>query len=64
MPAGEPDADGASYVKFAELLEQAYAEGRVDGPYRCPVCGMRYQVAAEAAGCCAMFAPSKPEGAR
>ena len=40
------------YVKFAKLLERATVEGRVDGPIRCPVCGMRFRAEKESTDCC------------
>jgi len=42
-----------TYVKFARLLERAQVEGRVDGPHRCPICGMRFRTDKESADCCA-----------
>ena len=42
-----------TYVKFTRLLEKAQVEGRVDGPFRCPVCGMRFRAEKESADCCA-----------
>jgi len=41
------------YVKFKRLLEKALVEGRVDGPHRCPVCGMRFIQERDSADCCA-----------
>ncbi|UCF04317.1 MAG: hypothetical protein JSV33_10235 [bacterium] len=41
-----------NYVKFHRLLAKAEAEGRLDGKYRCPVCGMRYLSSHEADECC------------
>ncbi len=41
-----------NYVKFHKLLAKAEAEGRLDGKYRCPVCGMRYLTEKEADDCC------------
>lgn len=57
-PPPKDDEDG--YVKFAQLLAQAASEGRLNGRYRCPVCGMRYGVKDEVARCCA---PMKRGGA-
>jgi len=34
------------------LLKKAVEEGRIGGPSRCRVCGMRYNDAAEADACC------------
>jgi hypothetical protein len=47
-----------SYVKFSKLLAKALAEGRIDGRYRCQVCGMRYNTDAESMNCCAPVARS------
>ncbi len=41
------------YVKFSKLLHKALTEGRVDGKFRCPVCGMRYNDERESCECCA-----------
>jgi hypothetical protein len=41
------------YVKFTKLLEKAVSEGRIDGRFRCPVCGMRYNDEKEGSECCA-----------
>ena len=41
-----------NYVKFHRLLAKAEADGRLDGKYRCPVCGMRYLSDREADECC------------
>lgn len=40
------------YVKYVQLLKKAEAEGRLDGKYTCPLCGMRYKSQAEAEECC------------
>jgi hypothetical protein len=50
--------DDENYVKFTKLLARAVAEGRVDGRYRCPVCGMRYKHEAEMMNCCVQVARS------
>jgi len=34
------------------LLKKAVEEGRIGGPSRCRVCGMRYRDPDEAANCC------------
>lgn len=47
---------GKSYVKFHRLLAKAEAEGRLDGKFHCPVCGMRYLAAHEADNCCRVIA--------
>jgi rubrerythrin len=41
-----------NYVKFHRLLQKAEADGRLDGKFRCPVCGMRYLSEREADDCC------------
>jgi hypothetical protein len=34
------------------LLKKAVEEGRIGGPSRCRVCGMRYKTLQEASACC------------
>ena len=47
------DLDSSTkYVKYHRLLALAEREGRIDGKYRCPVCGMRYLSFDEADVCC------------
>jgi hypothetical protein len=41
-----------SFVKYERLLLRAEAEGRIDGPCRCLVCGMRYMEKSDAEDCC------------
>jgi hypothetical protein len=41
-----------SFVKYERLLSKAESEGRIDGPNKCLVCGMRYLNKDEADGCC------------
>jgi len=41
-----------NYVKFHRLLAKAEAEGRLDGKFQCPVCGMRFLSPMEADECC------------
>ena len=41
------------FVKYGKLLEKASAEGRIDGKFRCPVCGMRYNEEKDCYTCCA-----------
>jgi hypothetical protein len=41
-----------NYVKFHRLLAKAEAEGRLDGKFQCPVCGMRFLSSREADDCC------------
>ena len=50
--------DDENYVKFTKLLARAVSEGRVDGKYRCPVCGMRFMHEAEMMNCCTPVARS------
>jgi hypothetical protein len=52
------ESDDGSYVKFDRLLAKARSEGRVDGKYRCPMCGMRYHTVPDAMNCCAVVAQS------
>lgn len=42
----------SSYVKYDRLLSQAEAEGRLDGRFSCPLCGMRYREKGAAEDCC------------
>jgi len=39
-------------VKFEQLLSKAENEGRIDGEFKCLVCGMRYQHKDNAENCC------------
>ena len=41
-----------SFVKYERLLSKAETEGRIDGPNKCLVCGMRYLNKDEADNCC------------
>lgn len=41
-----------SFVKYERLLYKAETEGRIDGPCKCLVCGMRYMTKDEAENCC------------
>ncbi len=41
-----------SFVKYERLLHKAEVEGRIDGPCKCLVCGMRYLAKADAEDCC------------
>ena len=47
-----------NYVKFSKLLARALTEGRVDGRFKCPTCGMRFRTEADSANCCAQVARS------
>lgn len=49
---GEILKKGKNYVKFHRLLAKAEAEGRLDGKFQCPVCGMRFLSSQEADECC------------
>ena len=40
------------FVKYEQLIQKAEAEGRIDGPHRCIVCGMRYIEKDSAEDCC------------
>lgn len=41
-----------SFVKYERLLTKAESEGRIDGPNKCLVCGMRYTTKEDADMCC------------
>ena len=41
-----------SFVKYERLLTKAETEGRIDGPCKCLVCGMRYTSKEDADSCC------------
>jgi hypothetical protein len=41
-----------SFVKYERLLSKAESEGRIDGPNKCLVCGMRYLSKQDADSCC------------
>lgn len=47
------EEDSRDYVRFGKLIAKAWAEGRIDGKYRCPVCGMRFRIEADSITCCA-----------
>jgi hypothetical protein len=40
------------FVKYEQLIQKAESEGRIDGPHRCIVCGMRYIEKDSAEDCC------------
>jgi hypothetical protein len=40
------------YVKYDQLIARAEVEGRINGRYRCLVCGMKYHLKEEAEDCC------------
>lgn len=41
-----------NFVKYDRLLARAEAEGRIDGPHKCLICGMRYLAKDDADQCC------------
>ena len=41
-----------NFVKYHRLLQKAEEEGRLDGRFRCPLCGMRYLAESDAEACC------------
>ena len=41
-----------NFVKYKRLLAKAANEGRIDGPCRCLLCGMRYLNKGQAEDCC------------
>jgi len=40
------------FVKYDQLINKAEREGRISGPHRCIVCGMRYLDKDGAEECC------------
>ena len=44
--------DKTTYVRFEQQLAKAGNEGRIDGDFKCLVCGMRYLHQNEAENCC------------
>lgn len=40
------------FVKYDQLIERAEREGRINGRFRCLVCGMRYHAKDDAEDCC------------
>jgi hypothetical protein len=48
----EKDDRGKSYPNIHRLLKKAKDEGRIDGRFRCPTCGMRFMTFDEADVCC------------
>jgi len=44
------------FVRYDQLIEKAEREGRLNGSYRCLVCGMRYNLKEEAEDCCKVVA--------
>jgi hypothetical protein len=51
----EPDAE------MSAAMVRAAQEGRIDGKYRCPRCGMRSNIEEEAATCCEELGPPSSE---
>lgn len=47
--------------EITEQIQQAIAEGRVYGKFRCPRCGMRSNDEQEAADCCEDIGPAAVE---
>ncbi|MBT4849647.1 hypothetical protein HON36_02225 [Candidatus Parcubacteria bacterium] len=43
---------GEGFTNYDRLLDKARSEGRVDGPFSCLLCGMRYMSKKEAVACC------------
>ena len=41
-----------SFLKYERLLTRAESEGRIDGPCKCFMCGMRYLTKEDADSCC------------
>ena len=50
-----------SSAEAASALDRASAEGRVDGKFRCPRCGMRSALKIDAQKCCEGLGPSALE---
>lgn len=57
--AEEDEAEGdqvlikkRKYIKYDRLIEQAEAEGRINGKFKCLICGMRYSHRIDAVNCC------------
>lgn len=48
----ENDKDFEDDPVIQKAYEKAKKEGRVDGPYQCPVCGMKYNNRWFAEHCC------------
>jgi len=42
------------FVRYEQLIEKAEKEGRINGAYRCLVCGMRFNLKEEAEDCCSI----------
>jgi hypothetical protein len=51
MSETEPTPE-EKYDKLHGQLSKAERHGRIDGRYRCPVCGQRFMTFDEADGCC------------
>ncbi|MFA6272072.1 MAG: hypothetical protein WC693_03105 [Patescibacteria group bacterium] len=47
-----------SFTKFDRLLHRAEGEGRIDGPFSCPICGMHYLTNGESVDCCSLATES------
>jgi len=44
------------FVKYDQLIARAEREGRINGRFRCLVCGMRYNDKDDAEDCCRVVA--------
>ncbi len=42
------------FVRYEQLIEKAEKEGRINGVFRCLVCGMRFNLKEEAEDCCSI----------
>lgn len=42
------------FVRYEQLIEKAEKEGRINGAYKCLVCGMRFNLKEEAEDCCSI----------
>lgn len=47
------------FVRYDQLIAKAEREGRINGNYRCLVCGMRYHHKEEAEDCCRIVGSSR-----
>ena len=46
------EAEYPDSVRMQKDFIKAIHEGRVDGPYVCPLCGMKHNIEDEAVKCC------------
>jgi len=42
------------FVRYEQLIEKTEKEGRINGAYKCLVCGMRFNLKEEAEDCCSI----------